>query len=219
MGTVKVAGDRSDQKATALVGKATQDVAVLCVYVCCSSWPGCRVGEGPCFLVSPHATLCPTPRGSHTPGHNQRGGRQVQWHQLWQSAAGKRQNMSLPRAGEGVCPGAQCGEQAMVKEQREVAGVLGGGERIFPDSQRGVPSGCRVSPNSGSVDHEAGTGRGSGRLVAESVQGKVKAKNIPKREGRGGALGCGLCPAPPLPAEVLRGPLLEMTEFPDCTAP
>lgn len=108
MGTVKVAGDRSGQKATALVGKATQDVAgsrqtrgVLCIYVRCSSWPGYRVGEGPCFLVSPHATLCPTPRGSHTPGHNQRDGRQVQWHQLWQPAAGKRQNMSLPRAGEG----------------------------------------------------------------------------------------------------------------------
>lgn len=76
----------------------------------------------------------------------------------------------------------------MVKEQREVAGVPGGGERIFPDSQRGVPSGCRVSPNSGSVDHEAGTGRGSGRLAAESVGvGEGQGKKYPKerRERRG----------------------------------
>lgn len=32
----------------------------------------------------------------------------------------------------------------MVKE-REVAGVAGGGERIFPDSQRGVPDGWMQS--------------------------------------------------------------------------
>lgn len=58
--TVKVAEDRSGQKATALVGKATQDVAgsrqirgVPCVYVGCSGRLGCRVGEGP-------ASWCPT---------------------------------------------------------------------------------------------------------------------------------------------------------------
>lgn len=45
-----------------------------------------------------------------------------------------------------------------------------------------------MSPNSGSVDNDAGTGQRE--AAAESVLGKVKAKNIPEREERGGALGC-----------------------------
>lgn len=203
--TVKVAGDRSGQEATALVGKATQDVTgsrktrgVPCVYVGCSGWLGCRVGEGPASWC-PHMPHCALHLGVHT----LRG--------IIRGEAGRCNGV-----GSGVCPGTQCGEQAMVKEQREAAGVSGGGERSFQTRREEclMEAQGRVSPNPGSADHEAGTGRGSGRLAA----GKGQGKKYPKGR-RGGALGCGLRPAPPLPAEVLRGPLLEMTESPDCTVP
>lgn len=61
--------------------------------------------------------------------------------------------------------------------------------------------------------------QGSGRLAAESVPGKVKAKNIPEREERR-SLGCVDSADPSLPGSgnhraLCWGPLLEMTEFPD----
>lgn len=82
----------------------------------------------------------------------------------------------------------------MVKEQREVAGCLGlegAGESFQTPSDLCVMA--AVSPNSASVDN--GAGRGSRRLAAQSVPGKVKAKNIPKREGRGGPWGVWTLPS------------------------
>lgn len=83
--------------------------------------------------------------------------------------------------------------QAVVKEQRDMARVSAcqrGGDSSGSLSTQCISmcDGCRPSPALlvlGLVPTRLA--QGSGRLAAECVPGKVKAKNIPEREERGGA--------------------------------
>lgn len=125
------------------------------------------------------------------------------------------------RGGEkSVCLGGLSGEaQAMVGEQRH--GRVSGAQRWenlsrLPAISASACDGYRA-PTLLVLTRLA---QCSGRLAAESVPGKVKAKNIPERGERRGPRTCGLYAAPALPGSgnhraFCWSPLLEMTEFPD----